>query len=195
MSAGRMIGSLLGAFGGRALGGVLGGSTGRMIGSMAGSMLAGRAAGGAAGGLGGLGSLLGGLTGGDDDNGEQSGGGGRTIEIADDEAQLLIRAMCNAAKADGHVDETEVNAIVDRAGPLDADDESFLRAELESPLDLDGLIADVPDGMANDVYVASLLAVDVDTAEEVGYMNDLASRLNISDDVRGQIHEALGINV
>ncbi len=193
MSAGRMIGSLLGAFGGRALGGAFGGSTGRMIGSMAGSMLAGRAAGGAAAGLGGLGGLLGGLTGGDDQ--DEAGGGGHNFEIADDEAQLLIRAMCNAAKADGHVDDDEVNAIVDRAGPLDEADEALLRAELESPMDLDGLIADVPDGMANDVYVASLMAVDVDTAEEVGYMNDLASRLNISDDVRGQIHEALGVSV
>ncbi len=193
MSAGRMIGSLLGAFGGRALGGAFGGSTGRMIGSMAGSMLAGRAAGGAAAGLGGLGGLLGGLTGGDDQ--DEAAGGGHNFEIADDEAQLLIRAMCNAAKADGHVDDDEVNAIVDRAGPLDEADEALLRAELESPMDLDGLIADVPDGMANDVYVASLMAVDVDTAEEVGYMNDLASRLNISDDVRGQIHEALGVSV
>ncbi len=188
-----MVGSLLGAFGGRALGGALGGSTGRMIGSMAGSMLAGKAVRGGAGGLGGLAGMLGGLTGGDDDTSSEAGGGGRTLELGEDEAQLLIRAMCNAAKADGHVDEDEINAIVDRAGPLDGDDEALLRAELESPLDLPGLVADVPAALANDVYVASLMAVDIDTAEEVGYMNDLADGLNISDDVRNQIHEALGV--
>lgn len=190
MSAGRMIGSLLGAFGGRALGGMLGGSTGRMIGSMAGSMLAGRAAGG-----GGLGSLLGGGSGGGLGAvlGSIAGGGDDGGVIADDEAKLLIRAMCNAAKADGHVDDAEIDAIVSRAGDLDAEDEAYLRAELNSPLDTAGLVASVPDGLGPDVYMASLLAVEVDTAEEVGYMDDLARQLGVDGDTRLQIHEALGL--
>ena len=114
MAAGRMIGSLIGAFGGRAVGGMLGGSTGRMVGSLLGSMVGSRGvSGGIGNAVGGLGGLLGG---GDDDE---------PVEIPDDAAVVLIRAMTNAAKADGEVDQDEIDNIIRRAGDLDADDEAL----------------------------------------------------------------------
>ena len=88
MVSGRMIGSLIGAFGGRAVGGMLGGGTGRMVGSLLGSMVGSRGiSGGLGSAVGGLGGLLGG---GDKDE---------PIEIPDEQAVVLIRAMTNAAKA------------------------------------------------------------------------------------------------
>lgn len=190
MGAGRLVGSLIGAMGGGALGGMLGGSTGRMIGSMAGSMLAGRGVGGlgGGGGGGGLGGLLGGLMGGNDDEVAAA-----AEAIPDDEAMVLLKAMCNAAKSDGHVDDDEVNAIVERAGDLSGDDEAMLRAELSAPLDTASFVASVPKGMENEVYAASLLAIEVDTIEEAEYLKTLASGLGITHDTVAEIHKTLGV--
>lgn len=182
MSAGRMIGSLVGAFGGRALGGVLGGGTGRMVGSLVGSMLGSRGGLGAI--TGGLGSVLGGLGGGDDSKDAPE-------QIDDETALVLIRAMTSSAKADGEVTQDEIDAIVQRAGDLDADEEELLRHELSTPLDLDALVDSVPAGMERDVYVASLLPIEVDTIEERDYLRDLADGLGLREDDVIQIHAAL----
>ncbi len=187
MGAGRMIGSMVGAFGGRAIGGMLGGSTGRMVGSLLGSMLGGRGMGGGLGSMGGgLGGLLGGL-----------GGGGDAEPAApqmdDAEAMILLQAMTNAAKADGEVDQAEVDAIIERAGDLDEDEKALLRHELASPLDLDAFIDSVPSGMEADVYTASLLPIEVDTAAEMQYLQDLADGLGMRSDDVDKIHEALGV--
>ncbi len=189
MSAARMITSLIGAFGGGAVGNMLGGRTGGMIGTMAGSMLARKMRSG--GGVGGIGDLLSGLTGSDDGK-QHAAAVAATMD--DDEAMILIRAMCNAAKADGSVDDAEVDAIVSRAGALDADDEAMLRAELRSPLDLDGFITDVPSGMEADVYAASLLPITIDTPAEVQYLQQLGQGLGLSTEAMNSIHQELGLN-
>ena len=173
MSAGRMVGSLIGAFGGRALGGALGGNTGRMVGSLVGSMLGGR---GARGGMGGLSGALGGLLGGDKDKAED------LPPIEDDKALIIIQAMTNAAKADGNVDQSEIDAIVERAGDLDAEEEELIRRELAAPLDLDEFIASVPGGMEADVYAASMLPIEVDTVAEAEYLRNLADGLGLTED-------------
>lgn len=180
MSAGRMLGALVGSFGGRAIGGMIGGPTGRMVGSLLGSMVGGR---GARGGLGGLGGLLGGL--GKDDP--------EPVDIPDEEALVLIRAMTNAAKADGNVDQAEVDNIVQRAGDLDADDEAFLRAEFAAPLDLDAFIESVPSGMEAEVYTASLLPIEIDSVAETEYLRNLADGLGLRSDQVEDIHNALEI--
>lgn len=181
MNFGRMAGSMIGAFGGRAIGGALGGSTGRMVGSMLGSMVAGRGASGIGNAMSGLGGLLGG---GDTDN---------DVQIPDEEALLLIRAMTNAAKSDGTVDDDEIAAIFSRASDLDGDAQDFIRAELKAPLDLDEFINSVPAGMEADIYTASMLPIDVDTAAEAEYLQNLADGLGLSGDVVSKIHEALGV--
>lgn len=178
-----MITSLIGAFGGGSLGRMLGGRTGGMIGSMAGSMLAGRS--------GGIGKLLGGLTGGDDD---QNAAHAAASELSESDAMILVKAMCNAAKADGEVDSSEIDAILERAGDVDPDDEQMIRSELRSPLDLQGFLAEVPSGMAAEVYAVSLLPIKVDTAEEAEYLRDLASGLGLSSDQVASIHDELGVS-
>jgi len=183
MSAARMITGMIGAFGGGTLGRMLGGRTGGMIGSMAGSMLS-------RGGGGGLGKMLGGLMGGDDD---KQAAHAAAAAMPEDEAMVLLRAMCNAAKADGEVDSSEIDAILKRAGDLDPDDERMLRSELQSPLDLDGFLTTVPKGMEAEVYTLSLLPITVDTPEEVEYLQSLAHGLGLQDGQVASIHKELGL--
>lgn len=188
MSAGRMVGSLVGSFGGRALGGMLGGSTGRMVGSMVGAMLGGRGSRGGLGGIsGGLGGLLGGLGGGDDDEKAPAD------QMDDEQAMIIIRAMTNAAKADGTVDQSEIDAIIERAGDLDDEEQEILRNELNAPLDLDDFIDSVPSGMEADVYAASMLPIEVDTVAEAEYLRNLAAGLGLEEDQIADIHDALGV--
>jgi uncharacterized membrane protein YebE (DUF533 family) len=183
-----MITSMVGAFGGGAVGRMLGGRMGGMVGSMAGSMLAGRMR--SSGGGGGIGDLLGGLMGGDD---EKQAAQVAAEAMPESEAMILIKAMCNAAKADGHVDDAEIDAIMGRVGDLEPDDEFMLRAELQAPLDLQAFLAEIPKGMEADVYAASLLPIEVDTADEVEYLQQLGRGLGLSGSDINAIHEELGL--
>ena len=82
-------------------------------------------------------------------------------------AELIVKAMINAAKADGKIDTGEVKRIV---GKLQEDgiqesDQQFLIMEMQKPMETPQLIAAAqgrPD-VAAQVYAASLLAIEVDT--------------------------------
>jgi uncharacterized membrane protein YebE (DUF533 family) len=94
----------------------------------------------------------------------------------------LLRAMIAAAKADGHVDATEqanIFAQMDKMA-LAADDKAFVIDELRKPLDIDAVAraARTPEEAA-EIYVASLLAIDVDNPSERGYLDMLAARLKL----------------
>ncbi|MEM7385620.1 MAG: DUF533 domain-containing protein, partial [Verrucomicrobiota bacterium] len=159
---GAVLGSLLGGrgggggLGGAVLGSLLGGGGGGGAGGAAGllgSLLGGGGAGaGAAPQQGGAAGLLGSLLGG--------GGGAQatpepTPEEANTEATLLIRAMCNAAKADGKLDEQEKQNILGRLGEVDQDEIDFIQNELSSPLDVQGFVNSVPKDSAGQVYAFS----------------------------------------
>jgi uncharacterized membrane protein YebE (DUF533 family) len=113
-------------------------------------------------------------------------------EVAEEggRAALLLRAMIAAAKADGQIDGEEQRRIFERLGEadLDADARRFLVDELGKPLDMDGLVAavDGPEAAA-EVYAASLLAIEVDTAAERGYLQMLSARLGLEDGLAGQL--------
>ena len=73
--------------------------------------------------------------------------GSRRVEelTGDARAELLLRAMINAAKADGQIDGTEMNNILGKLDEAGAGQETkdFVLAEMRRPLDLDGLVAGV----------------------------------------------------
>jgi len=117
-------------------------------------------------------------------------------ETLERNAQLVLRGMISAAKADGQVDQQEMQRIVGRlkdAG-MDAEAQAWVLAELGRPLDLDGLVADIPSPeVAAEVYAASLLAVEVDTAAERDYLARLAQRTGLQPAVVQYIHQSLGV--
>lgn len=109
---------------------------------------------------------------------------------ANDQAVLLLRAMIAAAKADGSIDPEEQTRIFEKLGEAELDGESrkFLFEELGKPLDLEGLVRDVdrPE-LAAEVYAASLLAIEPDSAAEKGYLQMLSARLGLEDGLARQI--------
>lgn len=111
-------------------------------------------------------------------------------------AKLILRAMISAAKADGNIDQSEMQRIIGRLKDSGADQEAqgWVLAELSRPLDLDALVAEIPDAeLAAEVYAASLLAVEVDTREEREYLAELARRTGLQPAVVGYIHQTMGV--
>ena len=111
-------------------------------------------------------------------------------------AELLLRAMINAAKADGQIDGAEMNAILSKLDESGAGQEAkdFVLAEMRRPLDMDSLVAGAHSpGLAAAVYAASTMAIKVDTPAEQQYLAQLASRLGISPQVRASLDASLGV--
>ena len=117
-------------------------------------------------------------------------------EAAQDElGKALVRAMIAAAKADGKIDAEEKNAIFERLNTMDLDGETkaFVFDELSRPLDLDAVVsaAQSPEHAA-ELYAASLVAIEADTAAERAYLQMLAARLDLEPGLVAEIHKAAG---
>lgn len=114
---------------------------------------------------------------------------------APDTEALILRAMLSAAKADGRVEEDEIQRIVGKIGAdgLSEDEKQFLINELRTPLDLDALVAAVPNEMvAAEVYAASLFAIDLDTEAEIAYLRRLARALGLDGATVARLHQITG---
>ena len=96
----------------------------------------------------------------------------------------IVRAMIAAARADGHIDHGERGRIADklRLAGIGQEAEAFLIAELEKPIDLDGLVdAAQTEAQKAELYTASRIAIDPKTRAERGYLDMLAGRLALPD--------------
>lgn len=95
---------------------------------------------------------------------------------------VLVRAMIAAARADGRLDAQESQAIFQKIQSLelDSEDQHLLVQEMGQAVDIDAIVnsASCPE-VAAEIYIASLLAVDVDTVAEKSYLAMLAARLQL----------------
>jgi uncharacterized membrane protein YebE (DUF533 family) len=113
-----------------------------------------------------------------------------------DVATLTVKAMINAAKADGRIDEAETDRIVGklREGGLSEEEQRFVVEEMRKPMDTDSIVRAVPNRqVATQVYAASLLAIEVDTDKERRYLQDLAKALRLDSNAVDYLHSALGV--
>lgn len=111
---------------------------------------------------------------------------------ATDQATLIIRAMINAAKSDGSIDEAEQEKIIGKLGDVSQAEADFVRAEFRAPLDVNGFVRSIPRGMEQQIYAVSLMAIDLDSNKEAHYLDALAKGLGINQSIANQIHEQLG---
>lgn len=200
-----LLGSLTGGAGG--LGGLLGGLTGAArgaaggtgggLGDMLGSLLGagttsgsagnsvGNSAGNSAGGIGGLGGMLNDIMAGNQPtqtpNAHQ--------EVA---AALMLKAMVQAAKSDGKLDQSEKQKLMDSLGDADPQEIAFVNDLLAQPVDVAALVDAVPRGLEEQVYLMSLMAIDLDSQHEAQYLHDLASALGLDKDLINAIHHQAG---
>jgi len=108
-----------------------------------------------------------------------------------DQAEILVRAMCNAAKVDGNIDRAEQDAILSRIGKVGQEELDFVRSELNAPLDLDGYCRSVPREAAQRAYAFSLMAIKLDTLNEAAYLGRLGAGLGLDSETCNQIHKQM----
>ncbi len=173
---GDMLGGLLGGKGGTSSGGL-----GDLMGSLLGGGAASSSAGGSSGG--GLADLLGAALKGEEAKAEPS---------EEEKAKVILRAMIQAAKSDGVLDEEEQANILKHAGDATPEEIAYVKEIIDAPVDVDALVADVPEGMETQVYLMSLLTINLDTQEEAEYLDRLAKGLEISPETANAIHEKVG---
>jgi uncharacterized membrane protein YebE (DUF533 family) len=113
-----------------------------------------------------------------------------------DVATLTIRAMINAAKADGRIDEQESRRLLGKMQEdgVTEEERNFVVQEIRKPMETDEIVRDVPNPqVAAQIYTASLMAIQVDTDAERRYLQELASKLGLKQPVVAYLHQAVGL--
>ena len=176
---GALAGALLGG-GGKSLGGALGGGVMALLGAMAFKALQGS---GQSAGRVPLGLI------------EPQTEADR--EELENRSELVLKAMINAAKADGKIDEGEAHRIVGKMqeSGADADDQRYVLELMRRPMETETLItaAEGHPNLAAQIYAASLMAIEVDTPAEQAYLGKLASGLGLTPEVTRRIQEMVGL--
>ncbi|MBB5221940.1 uncharacterized membrane protein YebE (DUF533 family) [Amaricoccus macauensis] len=175
------------------------------IGALAGALLGGGGLGGAA--RGGAMAILGTLALNALRAAQGGGGAAEAAPVAEseiraltgpDSEKLALRAMIAAAKADGQIDQDEMGKIIGKisADSVTPEEKQFVLDEMNKPLDVAALAADVRDpAQAAQVYAASILAIDADTEQERAYLRELASALDLNAGAVAQLHKMAGVPV
>jgi uncharacterized membrane protein YebE (DUF533 family) len=115
----------------------------------------------------------------------------------DSQAGLILKAMINAAKADGQIDRAEVQRIIGRleAAGIDRQARDFVLSEMNKPMDTEAMIAAARGNpqLAAQLYAASLLAIEVDTPAEHAYMENLARGPGLGTQAVAKLENVMGI--
>ena len=112
-----------------------------------------------------------------------------------DRERVALTAMISAAKADGQIDQAEMQKIIGKisAGDVKPEEKQFVLDQMSAPLDLQGLAAEAGSpAQAAEIYAASILAIDADTEKERRYLADLAAALRLDAATVAQLHQMTG---
>ena len=101
--------------------------------------------------------------------------------------------MISAAKSDGEIDAEEQRKITEHLGDVSTEELELVRQIMKEPQDLPRLISSVPGGMEQQVYLMSLLAINLDSKPEAQYLDQFAKGLNINEQQCNEIHAKLGV--
>ena len=112
-------------------------------------------------------------------------------------SEIVLKAMINAAKADGQIDQGEMQRIVGKLEETGMGPEAqrYVLTEMKNPMNTASLItaAKGRPTLAAQVYAASLLAIEVDTPAEKKYLDQLAAGLGLDAEVAGRIKTMVGM--
>lgn len=109
--------------------------------------------------------------------------------------RLLLQAMISAAKADGQIDQQEMQQLVGRVseGSVTDEEKRFVLEQMAAPVDVAGLAAQVTSpAQAAQVYAAALMAIVNDNEAERQFLRDLARALQLDDATVAELHDMTG---
>ncbi len=122
--------------------------------------------------------------------------GGKVAEPKPDqnaEAEIMLRGMLNAAKSDGKFDQAEQQKLMKHLGDISPEERAFVEHEMSQPLNVDAFVRSIPRGSEQQVYVMSLLGIELDSQAEAQYLDKLAKGLGISQQQANAIHQQVGV--
>lgn len=109
-------------------------------------------------------------------------------------AGMMLAAMIQAAKSDGKLDEAERSKIIDRLGDdVSREEAEFVQAQLQAPVDIDGLVRQTPRGLEAQMYAMSVLGIDLDSRSEAEYLHQLAQGYGMDAATVNNIHAKMGV--
>lgn len=108
-------------------------------------------------------------------------------------AVLMVRAIIQAAKADGKLDDGERQKILSRLSDASPDEQRFVQHEFSTPVDVEGLARQTPRGMEQQIYMMSVMGIELDEQAEAQYLHQLASAFKLPKDQVNAIHAKLGV--
>jgi uncharacterized membrane protein YebE (DUF533 family) len=117
-------------------------------------------------------------------------------QAAEATAQVVLKGMINAAKADGQIDPNEMQRIVGKLQEVGMDQQTkaWVMTEMSQPLNLDAFAAEIPSQeVAAQVYAASLLAIEVNTDAERRYLAQFAQKTGLHPMVAQHIQQSMGM--
>ncbi len=114
------------------------------------------------------------------------------------DAEIILLAMIDAAKADGQVDAEEFNRIMNsiKSSGVGQDGVNYVLQKLQGPMETAKIVSATkgrPE-LAAQVYSASLMAIEVDTDAERQYLDKLAKAMGLSPQVVQNIEQLTGPN-
>ena len=129
--------------------------------------------------------------------------GARQPQNSDEEKELettseiILKTMISAAKSDGQIDQNEMEKLLGKLKESGADTEmqQFVLNEMQKPFDMDELIESIPnESVAAQAYMAALLTIEVDTEAEQQFLQELAERTDLNEDIVEQLHQMVGLS-
>ncbi len=93
------------------------------------------------------------------------------------------------------MDADEERAVLEklRGADLTQEEKMFLLGELHQPKSIDALVAGIEDpAVAKTMYMLAVSAIEIDTEAERGWLDTLAERLGISQEMQAFIEEQAG---
>lgn len=114
-------------------------------------------------------------------------------EMTEANAKIMIRAMIEAAKADGAIDAAEMARITAYLADSSDEERAYVEAAMQAPADMAGLVADVSDEMKARVYGASRMVMVADTEAEKAYLEELAAALGLDPAVKARLDGGMAV--
>ncbi len=113
-----------------------------------------------------------------------------------DSERLVLKAMISAAKADGQIDQAEMQKIIGKisSDQVTPEEKQFVLDQMAQPLDVNALAGEARGpAQAAQIYAASILAIDADTDTEKQYLHTLAQALRLEPAAVAQLHQMTGV--
>lgn len=117
---------------------------------------------------------------------------GKPDPAQEETAKLLLRTMIQAAKSDGGIDMQERQRILDTVGDASPGEIAFVTAEMQAPLDPEGLAADTPAGQGEQVYSTALMTIKLDQPAEARFLAILGHALGLDPARIDALHAQMG---